>query len=67
MATRKAGRRRNSEGSVGQRKDGLWEAWITLRGGGRKSLYSKNKAEALKKMEEGKGKIAGGSAWVKKG
>ena len=60
MTKRQAGRRSNSEGSVGQRKDGLWEARITLPGGRRRSLYAKTKAEALKKMEEAKGKIADG-------
>ncbi len=60
MVKRKAGRRSNSEGSIAQRKDGLWEARITLPGGRRRSLYAKTKAEALKKMEEAKGKIAGG-------
>ncbi len=60
MTKRQAGRRSNSEGSISQRKDGLWEARITLPGGRRRSLYAKTKAEALKKMEEAKGKIADG-------
>ena len=60
MVKRQAGRRSNSEGSIAQRKDGLWEARITLPGGLRRSLYAKTKAEALKKMEEAKGKIADG-------
>ena len=60
MTKRQVGRRSNSEGSIAQRKDGLWEARITLPGGLRRSLYAKTKAEALKKMEEAKGKIADG-------
>ena len=60
MTKRQAGRRSNSEGSVGQRKDGLWEARIILPGGRRRSLYGKTKAEALKKMQDAREKVTEG-------
>ena len=60
MATRKAGRRSNSEGSIAQRKDGLWEARITLPGGRRRSFYAKTKAEALKRIQTAQRQVAEG-------
>jgi integrase len=46
------GKRANSEGSVTKRKDGLWEARITLEGGKRKSFYAKTRQEASRKLAE---------------
>ena len=60
MTTRKAGRRSNSEGSLTQRKGGLWEARITLPGGRRRSFYAKTKAEALKRIQTAQRQVAEG-------
>ena len=46
------GKRANSEGSITKRKDGLWEARITLEGGKRKSFYAKTRQEASRKLAE---------------
>jgi len=60
MLRRKARRRSNSEGSLSQRKDSLWEARITLPGGRRRSFYARTKAEALKKIQAAQRQIAEG-------
>jgi integrase len=46
------GKRGNSEGSIAKRKDGLWEARLTLPGGKRKSFYAKTRQEAARKLAE---------------
>ena len=53
-------RRGNGEGTIRQRKDGRWEAQLSLPGGKRKSVYGKTKKEARdalhaarKKLDEG--------------
>lgn len=46
------GKRANSEGSIARRKDGLWEARISLEGGKRKSFYAKTRQEAARKLAE---------------
>jgi integrase len=48
----KQGRKSNGEGHVRQRKNGLWEAMITLESGKLKSFYGKTKAEAVKKQRD---------------
>lgn len=48
----KQGRKRNGEGNVRQRANGLWEARIVLEDGKSKSYYSQTKAEALKKLRD---------------
>ena len=60
MATRKAGRRSNSEGSITQRKDGLWEARVSVVGGKRRSFYAETKAEALNKLRAAQRQVADG-------
>jgi integrase len=45
-------RRGNNEGTVRLRNDDLWEARISLPGGGRKSVYGKSRAEVRRKMTE---------------
>ena len=46
----KRGRRGNNEGSIHKRKDGRWEAQVSLPDGRRKSLYAPTRAEAAAKM-----------------
>jgi integrase len=46
------GKRGNSEGSIAKRKDGLWEARLTLPDGKRKSFYAKTRQEAARKLAE---------------
>src|SRR5262249_55259709 len=46
------GKRGNSEGSISRRKDGLWEARITLQDGSRKSFYAKSRQDAARKLSE---------------
>lgn len=45
-------KRGNSEGSITKRKDGLWEARITLEDSKRKSFYAKTRQEAARKLAE---------------
>jgi integrase len=45
-------RRGNSEGSITKRKDGLWEARISLDSSKRKSFYAKTRQEAARKLAE---------------
>jgi integrase len=45
-------KRGNSEGSITRRKDGLWEARITLEGGKRKSFYAKTRQQAARRLAE---------------
>lgn len=45
-------RRANGEGSVYKRKDGRWEARISLDHGGRKALYGKTRTEVARKLTE---------------
>lgn len=47
---RKAGRRGNGEGSIGQRADGTWQARLTLETGERKYVYAKTRAEVAAKL-----------------
>jgi integrase len=53
-------RRANGEGSVFQRKDGRWEATMSLPGAGRKSYFGKTKQEALGKMRAGQRNVQDG-------
>lgn len=48
----KQGRKGNGEGHVRQRKNGLWEAMITLESGKLKSFYGKTKAESIRKQRQ---------------
>ncbi|MDP9438875.1 MAG: N-terminal phage integrase SAM-like domain-containing protein, partial [Actinomycetota bacterium] len=53
MASRKAGRRGNGEGSIYKRKDGRWEGRYTAQtpsGPKRKSVFGKTRAEVAKKL-----------------
>ena len=43
-------RRGNNEGSIYKRKDGRWEARISLDHGGRKGLYGKTRQEVARKL-----------------
>src|SRR5690242_3175845 len=45
-----AAKRGNSEGSIAKRKDGLWEARISLEGGKRKRFYAKTRQEAARQL-----------------
>ncbi|MHB8648122.1 MAG: tyrosine-type recombinase/integrase [Thermomicrobiales bacterium] len=45
-----SGRRGNGEGSVYQRRDGLWAAAITLGGGKRKTLYGKTRTAVAARL-----------------
>lgn len=44
------GKRGNSEGSIRQRPDGLWEARVSLPDGKRKSIYGKTRKEVAEKL-----------------
>ena len=55
-----AGRRSNGEGSVTQRKDGRWEAKLTLPNGKRISRYGATKKEAQVKLKEAQKHIENG-------
>lgn len=48
------GKRANGEGTVTQRKDGLWTAALTLPNGKRKYYYAKSQAEAVDKLNDAK-------------
>lgn len=45
------GRRGNGEGSISQRKNGTWEAKITLENNKRKSIYGKTRKEVQEKLK----------------
>jgi integrase len=45
------GRRGNGEGTITQRKNGTWEARITLEDGKRKSIYGKTRKEVQDKLK----------------
>lgn len=45
-----AGKRGNNEGSITKRKDGIWEARISLEDGKRKSFYARTRQEAVRKL-----------------
>ena len=53
-------RRANGEGTVFQRKDGRWEASMSMRDGRRKSYFGKTKQEALAKMRVGQRNVQDG-------
>ncbi|MGH2541623.1 MAG: hypothetical protein ACRDIB_02420, partial [Ardenticatenaceae bacterium] len=53
-------RRVNSEGSIYQRKDGLWQGRISLPDGKRKSLYAKTQGELMDKLKEARKRIDDG-------
>lgn len=53
-----ARRRANSEGTLTQRKDGRWEAQLSLPDGKRRSFYGKSKQDALKKMQAAQRQVA---------
>lgn len=55
-----AGRRSNGEGSVTQRKDGRWEAKVSLPNGRRISRYGASKQEAREKLKEAQKQIDNG-------
>jgi integrase len=44
------GKRGNSEGSISKRADGRWMARLTLEGGERKTLYTKTRQEAARRL-----------------
>lgn len=52
MKGQKSKRRGNGEGHIRQRRDGRWEAMLTLPDGRRSSLYGKTRAEASEKLIE---------------
>jgi hypothetical protein len=45
-------RRSNGEGTIGQRKDGLWTAALRLDDGNRKYFYGRTKREVQAKLNE---------------
>src|SRR5947209_20126399 len=45
------GRRGNGEGTITQRKNGTYEAKITVEGGKRKSIYGKTRKEVQEKLK----------------
>ena len=47
-------RRANGEGSVSKRKDGRWQARLTLAGGKRLSVYGRTRADVVKKLNTAK-------------
>jgi integrase len=47
-----ASKRANSEGSITKRKDGIWQAAITLESGKRRYYYAKTRQEAARKLAE---------------
>jgi integrase len=47
-----AGKRGNNEGSIAQRKDGRWEARVSLPNGKRKSIYGKKYEDVRKQMNQ---------------
>ncbi|HEY8490967.1 MAG TPA: site-specific integrase [Dehalococcoidia bacterium] len=49
MAQKKRG---NNEGSLGKRKDGRWEARVTLPDGTRRSFYGRTREEAARKLAQ---------------
>ena len=51
------GRAGNQEGHLRQRANGLWELSVR-RNGGRQSFYSRTRAEAIKKAERAKARVA---------
>jgi integrase len=52
-------RRGNNEGTIFQRKDGYWQAALTLPGGKRKTYYGKSRKEAQAKLFEGRKALQG--------
>lgn len=46
-------RRGHGDGSVTQRKDGRWQAYITLEDHSRKYFYGKTKKEVVDKLQKG--------------
>lgn len=53
-------RRANLEGTVTQRRDGRWEARLSLPGGRRRSYYAKTKQEAVGKLQKGQAAVLTG-------
>lgn len=51
------GRRGNSEGTITKRKDGRWEARISLPDGKRKSFYGKTRQEVAKRLAEARHEV----------
>ena len=47
-------RRANGEGSVSKRKDGRWQARLTLTSGKRLSVYGRTRADVVKKLNAAK-------------
>lgn len=54
-------RRANGEGSVSKRKDGRWQARLTLAGGKRLSVYGRTRADAVRKLNTAKAEFEVGS------
>jgi integrase len=50
-------RRGNSEGTITRRKDGRWEARISLPDGRRKSFYGKTRQEVAKRLSEARHEV----------
>jgi integrase len=53
-------RRGNNEGSIYQRKDGLWAGSISLSNGKRKVVYAKNRKEVAQKLAQVQRAVADG-------
>lgn len=51
------GRRGNSEGTITRRKDGRWEARISLPDGSRKSFYGKTRQEVARRLSEARHEV----------
>lgn len=57
-------RRGNGEGSISQRRDGRWEAKITLPTGQRKCFYGKTQAEVRRKLTEARRNLDTGAGVI---
>jgi len=57
---RKAGRRRNGEGTIRHRADGRWEVRVSLADGGQKSYYAKTRDAAYKRLVEAQHSVQSG-------
>ena len=53
-------RRGNSEGTITRRRDGRWEARLTLQGGRRRCFYGKTRHEVAQKLQRSQKAISEG-------
>ena len=53
-------RRGNGEGTITHRKDGRWQARLTLPDGTRKSFYGQTRKEVERKLSEGRHSLSRG-------